>query len=148
MSDETYGKGWPTWNDAPNWLKCETKPIKKSPFVRWKDRKDAEKQAQISTPDAPERMFILVNASSERWNESPKQWPRECYEGNPKPSGPWQGLRTIPNVGLCGKTFCTPDTVPLGSIDGLADWLDRQKAAGNGQVPSVVKLAWQTLIGE
>jgi hypothetical protein len=30
--------------------------------------------------------------------------------------------------------------------DGLADRLDRLAAVGNGQVPAVVKLAWNTLI--
>jgi hypothetical protein len=29
----------------------------------------------------------------------------------------------------------------------VADQLDRLKAIGNGQVPAVVKLAWETLSG-
>lgn len=29
--------------------------------------------------------------------------------------------------------------------DGLADWLDRQDAAGNGQIPAVAAKAWNTL---
>ena len=33
----------------------------------------------------------------------------------------------------------------LGMDDGLAHWVDRLKAIGNGQVPAVVKLAWETL---
>jgi DNA (cytosine-5)-methyltransferase 1 len=32
-----------------------------------------------------------------------------------------------------------------GMDDGVAHWVDRLKAAGNGQVPSVAKLAWETL---
>jgi DNA (cytosine-5)-methyltransferase 1 len=31
--------------------------------------------------------------------------------------------------------------------DGVASWDDRLKAIGNGQVPSVVVLAWNTLFG-
>ena len=31
--------------------------------------------------------------------------------------------------------------------DGVADWVDRLHAIGNGQVPAVVRLAWQTLMG-
>jgi hypothetical protein len=31
---------------------------------------------------------------------------------------------------------------------GVADRLDREKATGNGQVPRVVALAWETLIKE
>jgi len=33
----------------------------------------------------------------------------------------------------------------VGVVDGVAHWVDRLKAAGNGQVPSVAKLAWETL---
>jgi hypothetical protein len=31
--------------------------------------------------------------------------------------------------------------------DGMADWVDRLAAIGNGQVPAVVRLAWNTLTG-
>jgi DNA (cytosine-5)-methyltransferase 1 len=31
--------------------------------------------------------------------------------------------------------------------DAVADWVDRLKATGNGQVPAVVRLAWETLMG-
>ena len=33
----------------------------------------------------------------------------------------------------------------LGMDDGLANWVDRLHAVGNGQVPCVVELAWKTL---
>jgi DNA (cytosine-5)-methyltransferase 1 len=33
----------------------------------------------------------------------------------------------------------------LGMDDGLASWVDRHHAIGNGQVPSVARLAWETL---
>ena len=33
----------------------------------------------------------------------------------------------------------------IGEIDGVAHRVDRLKAIGNGQVPAVVKLAWETL---
>nr|DAR57932.1 MAG TPA: Cytosine specific methyltransferase [Caudoviricetes sp.] len=32
--------------------------------------------------------------------------------------------------------------------DGVADWMDRVKAIGNGQVPAVAAIAWQILNGE
>jgi DNA (cytosine-5)-methyltransferase 1 len=33
----------------------------------------------------------------------------------------------------------------LGEVDGVANRVDRLKAIGNGQVPAVVKLAWEVL---
>ncbi len=48
----------------------------------------------------------------------------------------------VPSVPPCiWKTY--PDKSRMA--DGLADRLDRLKAIGNGQVPAVVKLAWETL---
>jgi len=34
-----------------------------------------------------------------------------------------------------------------GLADGVADRVERTHAIGNGQVPAVVRLAWETLIG-
>jgi hypothetical protein len=33
----------------------------------------------------------------------------------------------------------------LGELDGTSHRVDRLKAIGNGQIPSVVRLAWETL---
>jgi DNA (cytosine-5)-methyltransferase 1 len=38
-----------------------------------------------------------------------------------------------------------PKPCLLGSGHGLANFVDRTKAIGDGQVPAVVKLAWETL---
>jgi DNA (cytosine-5)-methyltransferase 1 len=52
-----------------------------------------------------------------------------------------------PVAGLCENNvrhdIPTPDA--FGSPHGLAARMDRLKAIGNGQVPAVAKLAWQTL---
>lgn len=42
---------------------------------------------------------------------------------------------------------CKSEIKPLLSGDdyGMADWVDRVEAIGDGQVPAVVKLAWETL---
>lgn len=40
-----------------------------------------------------------------------------------------------------------PESVLLRRGNDVADYVDRISAIGNGQVPSVVKLAWETLIG-
>lgn len=38
------------------------------------------------------------------------------------------------------------DESGLGRVaDGVADWVDRQDATGNGQIPAVAEKAWQTL---
>jgi DNA (cytosine-5)-methyltransferase 1 len=42
-----------------------------------------------------------------------------------------EGISTEPDMGR--------------KADGLAYWMDRLQAIGNGQVPAVVRLAWQTL---
>lgn len=59
----------------------------------------------------------------------------------------------------CGRITCSKKSVTPWNVrgpktkptvdrmaDGLANRLDRLKAAGNGQVPAVAKLAWETLI--
>jgi DNA (cytosine-5)-methyltransferase 1 len=40
--------------------------------------------------------------------------------------------------------FGNPSDAPR-DIDGVANRMDRLKATGNGQVPAVVRLAWETL---
>ena|ERR1017187_2455599 len=39
-----------------------------------------------------------------------------------------------------------PQPLLRREIDGVADWKHRLKSIGNGQVPAVVRLAWETLI--
>jgi DNA (cytosine-5)-methyltransferase 1 len=43
-----------------------------------------------------------------------------------------EGISAIPDMGR--------------KANGLAFWMDRLAAIGNGQVPAVVKLAWETLV--
>lgn len=40
-----------------------------------------------------------------------------------------------------------PQPLLRGAKDDVPNWVDRIKSIGNGQVPAVVKLAWETLIG-
>jgi DNA (cytosine-5)-methyltransferase 1 len=45
-----------------------------------------------------------------------------------------------------GKTPWEKIKPPVFRVDdGMADWVDRHHAIGNGQVPEVVELAWRTL---
>ena len=41
----------------------------------------------------------------------------------------------------------SPEDRMVGTSDGVAHWVDRFGAIGNGQVPAVVVLAWRSLIG-
>jgi DNA (cytosine-5)-methyltransferase 1 len=44
-----------------------------------------------------------------------------------------------------GKGFWETSPVDLGISDGMANRMDRYIAAGQGQVPAVVRLAWEIL---
>ncbi len=50
-----------------------------------------------------------------------------------------------------GRVARTRDDIPkpygLRSLDGVAEGVDRLRCIGNGQVPAVVALAWETLMG-
>lgn len=43
------------------------------------------------------------------------------------------------------KSWQEPSLESLGDVDGMADRVGSQLAIGNGQVPAVVRLAWETL---
>lgn len=64
---------------------------------------------------------------------------------------PWQAIhrgrsKAQPLRDLQSRWWPSKDRMDRAS-DGMADWLDRHKAVGNGQVPAVVVRAWRTLVG-
>jgi DNA (cytosine-5)-methyltransferase 1 len=81
-----------------------------------------------------DRIWILANAS----------------ETNPRPSLPrTRGLPQQPR-GISWQPLSVPAWLAMRPRlrrmdDGVADWVDRLGAAGNGQVPAVAALAWQIL---
>jgi hypothetical protein len=54
-------------------------------------------------------------------------------------------LRSALEEPTASRDNCIPQPLLLGVDNGVAGWMDRIKGIGNGQVPSVVKLAWETL---
>jgi len=55
--------------------------------------------------------------------------------------------RSLPRhrVDFMEPTQFAADAPVLRGADGVADWMDRVAAIGNGQVPAVVELAWEIL---
>ena len=63
----------------------------------------------------------------------------------------WSWSQTWPEFkGLVQDVLqsCVPASRGSGIHDGVADRVDRLRATGNGQVPQVVRLAWEILSGE
>jgi len=76
------------------------------------------------------RIWILANSNGIRWPELGKQ-----FLQSPQPGKKWH------------ETFGDPSDAPRAS-NVVANRLDRLSASGNGQVPAVVKLAWDVLSGK
>jgi DNA (cytosine-5)-methyltransferase 1 len=126
-------------------------------------------------PHARERLWLVAHAAGERCPEMPKRLSAEGDSGikrviQKEAVGAdadcfgWQGQRQ-PGEGaksrrdiearsaIAGIPFASPwaecwhEDAPrvLGMANGVANRLDRFEAIGNGQVPAVVRLAWQTL---
>ena len=48
-------------------------------------------------------------------------------------------------TGKCPSFWLQAPPVDFGMVDGMDSYMDQVSAIGNGQVPAVVKLAWETL---
>lgn len=89
-------------------------------------------------PHRRDRIWIVANAHGEHgrpWVERVTEAQSHAAiggnarDGNGRSGGPWVGSLTT------GHRM----------VDGVASGLDRTRAAGNGQVPAVARLAWETL---
>ncbi len=90
----------------------------------------------IGAPHTRERLFILAYPSGLRL-EAKKSGLAERKET-------WKS--TLPSAATRTEWISRlPEPTILGKPDGLADYMDELAAIGNGQVPAVVKLAWETL---
>lgn len=85
----------------------------------------------VGAPHPRERMWFVCNAASVRQSKSHKLI-RKMSKDRKEHSRTWNGAR-VDQPGI------------IGVVDGLACQMDRLKAIGNGQVPAVVRLAWETL---
>lgn len=85
----------------------------------------------VGAPHRRKRIWIVGYPSGERLPESDIYFWKHSEEQEGY-SGTWNGRR-VDKPGI------------VGVVDGVADWMDRLKAAGNGQVPVVAEAAWKTL---
>jgi len=58
----------------------------------------------------------------------------------------WRSLPRSRVAFMEPRQFAT-DAPCVRGVDGMADWMDRIARCGNGQVPAVVKTAWEVLTG-
>lgn len=70
------------------------------------------------------------NRQARQTAEGARGWPH-CFNG------------TVPSDYL--NDWQIPETGTVRGIDGMAEWMDRLARIGNGQVPDVVRLAWNEL---
>jgi DNA (cytosine-5)-methyltransferase 1 len=89
--------------------------------------------ADAGAPHVRERCWILAHAMQARSQE------RMEYEGADSLTG--CSLQQ-------GSKWQEADSDVLRVADGVANRVDRISAIGNGQVPAVVRLAWETLMGQ
>jgi len=105
--------------------------------------------ADIGAPHIRERIWILAYAGS--LAQYRPVFAKDCPELGGHPSvrcEDWKLFALVAGVpaGLGSwRKMGQPGLVR--DNDGVADVLDRLHAVGNGQVPAVVRLAWNTLTG-
>jgi DNA (cytosine-5)-methyltransferase 1 len=102
-----------------------------------------------------ERIWILACDDLQRMAVGRKYQatPQTRGNGSNNGSGGTSNVRRITQAGENGSVGKTvrgrgwwSDESGMGRVaDGLADWLDRQDATGNGQIPAVAAKAWRTL---
>jgi len=89
---------------------------------------------QAGAPHKRDRIWIVADAASEREHGKPRDAGRE--------GSPWDESEQEPDCGS-GWWATEPD---VGRVaHGVAARVDRLRCLGNGQVPAVVRLAWETL---
>jgi len=102
--------------------------------------------SEIGAPIVRERIFILAIPNGERWVSMEQNQQAGCSDFNRENFRPWRDLQDKLQIPM-GLAYDPAIRGVLRNDDGLAVGVDRVRAIGNGQVPAVVKLAWETLIG-
>jgi DNA (cytosine-5)-methyltransferase 1 len=112
--------------------------------------------AQVGAPHRRERIYILarrvpdsecdqIREQSKRGIGSSRQTnPRNAFAGHMGQGVGFPPSTTEPDGWPAG----VPEPAICRGSDGMAHRLDQLRALGNGQVPAVVALAWETLIRE
>lgn len=95
----------------------------------------------IGGPHQRNRIWIVaIHSDCQRLQASKPRFPNmEAQNANKECSWDIAGAISVDGQGrILNNHFCRND-------DELANWMDRIKAAGNGQVPAVARLAWDVL---
>ena len=92
------------------------------------------------------RIWVLAFTSSIGWDEI-EVFCKSIKQRTEKTHRERELFGIIPCGDTRGRLWAFRDTDLERSFDGMADWVDSIKSIGNGQVPAVVKLAFQTLTG-
>lgn len=117
----------------------------------------------VGAPHRRRRMWIVAHANNHRERTEPRHDEVALPSAVGGSHGEWlpadsygESLRRQPRRGGRENRPCPskpggPDWWPMdlvqGVDDGVAHRMDRVRATGNGQVPAVVRLAWETLLG-
>ena len=92
----------------------------------------------VGAPHKRERIWVLGYASSVHMEASSLV---EAY----KTDGEFGGVASDDARTILAPSWPGDQPCMVGLDDGVARWVDRAKAIGNGQVPAVAALAWNTL---
>lgn len=98
----------------------------------------------VGAPILRERVFLLASSYGIRWNCLGANLKNRRSDINPQSFDEWQHLQAELQIPV-GLAYDTPMRGVLRNDNGLAEGVDRLEAIGDGQVPAVVKLAWETL---
>lgn len=95
----------------------------------------------VGAPHKRERIFIVANSNCFGQNKIIVKNRQPCKTSK----DPWGTLELSGTC--CGRIRRIPDTSICRVANELATGVDRIARCGNGQVPGVVKLAWEILAG-
>jgi len=113
--------------------------------IGYNGRWDMFSGKHVGAPIIRERLFILAKPNVQRRIRVDKNQQKGCPNIYPQNFDAWRNLQDKLQIPM-GLAYDSPVRGVLRNDDGLAEGMDRLKASGNGQIPAVVKLAWETLI--
>lgn len=95
---------------------------------------------ETGSPHLRKRMWICAYSDGERWPRRGEGYIKSEQKNGLEPSG-----LVVPSKAW--ETSAEKKSIILGMVDGVANGMDRIKAAGNGQCPQQAALAWKIIMG-